>query len=303
MKRKIIKQAGQAYTVTLPIDWVRAFALDKKQEIDVEQKGNQLILSAKQSAKGETVTIDVANLSKRSIYQTIHALYARGVDEIRVTSHKNVAPLLRDAVLQMISFAVFEEKNACVLKEMGTSSSEQGQLDDLYKQVWQLVLQYYRTVIDDVCGPLVATKEDIFSRDHEINKFCLHLQRLISKQTYTNQQQGQIYAQYAFLLEILSDDINRIWRFSVEQKRTVKPLRKLFEESLASLQDAFHISYNLDHDRIDHLRKRRDTVRTLALSFTQTHQIRIAHYALNIAERSCDLMHLAIMWRFKSETK
>ena len=41
MKRKIIKQAGQAYTVTLPINWVRSFALDTKTEIDIEQKGNQ----------------------------------------------------------------------------------------------------------------------------------------------------------------------------------------------------------------------------------------------------------------------
>jgi len=128
----------------------------------------------------------------------------------------------------------------------------------------------------------------------------MHLQRLISKQIYTNQQQGQLFAQYAFLLEAISDDINRIWRYSITQKKNIKQLQKLLEESKESLEEAFHISYNLNHDRIDHLRKRRDALRETALTFTTPHQIRIAHYALNIAERSSDMMHLALMWRLKS---
>jgi len=299
MRRKVIKQAGQAYTVTLPIQWVRDFGIDAKKEVDITVRGNQLIFTSEQSTLGEVLTLDATNLSKRSLYQTIFALYARGVDEIRIKSSKQIFSIVRDCVPQLISFAVFEEKEYCVLKEIGMSSADQ--LENMYKQVWQLIMQYYESVIADVCGPLSVGVEEINKRDQEINKFCLYLQRLISKQAYSNPQQGQIFSQYAFLLEMMSDDINRIWRFSAEQKKHAKPLAKLLTLSLTCLQDAFHISYNLNHNRIDILRRRRDDIRELALSFTQPHYMRVAHYALNVAERSSDMMHLALMWRVRNK--
>lgn len=299
MRRKVIKQAGQAYTITLPIQWVRDFGVDKKQEVDVEQSANQLIISAQMSAKGQSATIDATNYTKRILYQTIYALYAKGVDEIRVKCEQHVTPTLRESVHHMISFAVFEEKDAYVLKELGKSTTEQ--VDDLYKQVWQLIMHYYQSAITDCCKDQSATIEELDSRDREINKFCLHLQRLVSKQAHNNQQQGQILAQYAFMLEIMSDDVNRIWRFSVQSKKNAKPIEKILELSLHCMQEAFHISYNPIAQRIEALRKSRDELRALTLKINKAPFTQLSHYALNIAERSADLSQLAIMRKFKSE--
>jgi phosphate uptake regulator len=35
MKRKIIKQASQAYTITLPIEWIRKNNISEKSEVDL----------------------------------------------------------------------------------------------------------------------------------------------------------------------------------------------------------------------------------------------------------------------------
>ena len=44
MKRKVIKQASQAYTITLPIDWVRQNQISNKSEVDVTVSERSLII-------------------------------------------------------------------------------------------------------------------------------------------------------------------------------------------------------------------------------------------------------------------
>ena len=43
MKRRIIRQANQAYTITLPIEWIRKNNLDKASEVNLEIKEKSLL--------------------------------------------------------------------------------------------------------------------------------------------------------------------------------------------------------------------------------------------------------------------
>src|SRR3990167_7040559 len=98
MRRKIIKQAGQAYTITLPIDWVRKHKLDAGSEIDLAVLEKSLVISTTSAVLGEKVTLDVKNWQGRIIRNYIIALYAKGVDEITINSDKDISSEITKAL-------------------------------------------------------------------------------------------------------------------------------------------------------------------------------------------------------------
>ena len=49
MKRKVIKQANQAYTITLPIEWVRKNKISKNSEVDIQIREKTLMVNTGES--------------------------------------------------------------------------------------------------------------------------------------------------------------------------------------------------------------------------------------------------------------
>ena len=45
MRRKIIKQGNNSYTLTLPIKWIRQLNLDKESELEIEESQHKLTLT------------------------------------------------------------------------------------------------------------------------------------------------------------------------------------------------------------------------------------------------------------------
>ena len=66
MKRRIIKQGHNAYTVTLPINWIKRLNIKPKDEIDLNDNGNQVIISAKNNSEKNSVTFDISDIIARS---------------------------------------------------------------------------------------------------------------------------------------------------------------------------------------------------------------------------------------------
>ena len=91
MKRKVIKQANQAYTITLPISWARENNLDKNSEVDLTAEGNALLIQTDSKVKGEVVKLEINKINQREIRMQLAALYARGADEIRIISKNDIS--------------------------------------------------------------------------------------------------------------------------------------------------------------------------------------------------------------------
>ena len=59
MKRKIIQLAGKTHVVSLPSKYVKKYGLKKGDEVDVEERGAQIVLSHGRETAIEKVTIDL----------------------------------------------------------------------------------------------------------------------------------------------------------------------------------------------------------------------------------------------------
>lgn len=297
MRRKVIKQAGQAYTITLPIEWVREHGIDKKSEVDVDTVEKSLIITSPTRVRGESIHVDVEGFTEKNLYLHLASLYARGVDEITLSSSKNISSEIMRSLANFIGFALVDQKKGeYVLRDMNGGAIPQ--IDDIFKRVFQMILLFYDAAIVDIFGKQKEDLESLKARDVEVNKFCLYLQRAINKRSYSSAINGRVLFTYSYMLEKISDEIERFWRTNIKYKVTkTKTLHELMQVSRETLARAFDFYYQKSPQMVDEIYKLRDKTREVSMNLLKLDlaTARVVRHCVKISEDAADLSHLALM--------
>lgn len=293
MKRKLVKQAGQAMTLTLPIDWIRSNGLKAGDEIELVENEKDLILKSNHKIIGKKIKMNFETFTKRERFIHIHAAYAKGVDELEIIAENNYYPNLN----QTIGFAVTKQKeNSFTIKDLGGNSEQD--LDEIFKRVFQMVLAYYETASNSILNDEKVDFDTINAKDQEINKFILYLERNIIRLSSPNPETGKIMFAYAFALEIISDDIIRFWRNNLKQNtKKTKEFKKAIELVSKSLEKTFAVYYYCREQDIKELITLKEALRKIIneASFKSQNEALSYTYLLKIAETNTDLTHLSLM--------
>jgi len=125
MKRKVVKHGPSSLTVSLPIKWVKKNNIKGGDEIDVQEKDKELILSGKGRREEKEISIDI--YSKNLIKRILIMPYTRGYDIIRVNfdSHKALEFIQQNIDL-LFGFEIIDQKpNYCRLKNMTEPKTEE----------------------------------------------------------------------------------------------------------------------------------------------------------------------------------
>ena len=83
MKRNVILMGGKTYVLSLPHSWVKKYGIKKGEELDVEERGNQVIVSTERSSDGGEIEVDFSALNEM-IGRAVGGLYKAGYDKVRV---------------------------------------------------------------------------------------------------------------------------------------------------------------------------------------------------------------------------
>lgn len=293
MKRKIIRQANQAYTLTLPIDWVRSNKIDKDSEVDVSVEGRSLVVFNEGNVGGRKAKLDVSGFGMRNIYRHINALYAAGVDEIELTSDEEISSEVIKSLNSLIGYVlVSQEEGKYVIKDI--AGGGHGDLDEIFKRAFQAVNLFYDSAYKDIFGSGCETNKSLRMRDLEVNKLCLYLQRAINKMSYKDPIRGRALFSYSIELEKIGDDILRLWRANIGSgAKKSGALKDLIQLSKMCLEKSFDLYYRLDSKEVEELYDIRGKVRKQAeLVRGSTPFVR---QAIRIAESAVDLSHLTLM--------
>ena len=297
MKRKLVRQASQAVTITLPIEWVRTNNLKPGDEIDVQQHEKDLILASGKKTVGGSIKVKTTASPRKMRFIYINAAYAKGIDEIELELNKEAYPELD----QEIGYAVVSQKDKkYTIRDVSGVSSED--LDEIFKRVFQMIIKFYDSAIEDIFGESKETYDTVSKMDHEINKFSLFLQRSIMKQSYPDPGLGKILFAYSFALEKIGDEILRLWRTNIQNKvkkdDKVKELVLLSKEGLAK---AFAIYYQTSDEKIKESIKVREEIRRKSIQLLNINPdtAKFIMQAVKIAEDSYDLLHLSLMKKLK----
>jgi len=303
MIRKVIKQANQAYTITLPVEWVRQNNIDKNKEVDVQTQDKSLIVSNVGGVSLKKAVLPFGH-SEKSDYdertelaRKIHAMYAKGIDEIEIHSAENISSKLVDVMTELIGYAlVSQDKEVYIIKDIGGGSYSD--LDEIFKRVFQMVIIFYESAIEDMFGKEEETKESLDNRDREINKFCLFLERAINKMSYSDPVNGRGMFTYSFSLEKIGDEIHRLWRANIlgRLNKTDK-LKKILLLSKEGLGLSFDFYYSNNFNVANKIYKLKEQVRKESESLSKQEFFEFGRHAVKIIEDVADLSHLNLLMK------
>ncbi|HLC53673.1 MAG TPA: hypothetical protein VJK03_03955 [Candidatus Nanoarchaeia archaeon] len=297
MKRKVIRQGNQAYTLTLPIEWVRRNRISEASELDVSDAGKSLLINSSGIPDGGSVTLHADGWNERNINAHLAALYAKGADEVIFISKRDISSELIKNGGAMIGFALVEQDHErYVIRDV--SGGNYPHLDEIFKRVFQIILLFYEAAAQDIFGKQQEKLETLKARDVEVNKFCLYLQRAINKMSYADAINGRILFTYSYALEKISDEVERAWRTNIKHNvLKTKALRELVELSKEVLEQAFDFYYRPMTSGLEAIYALRNTVREKSLLIPRLNSAttRFIRHIVKIAEDAADTSHLALM--------
>ncbi len=113
MKRRIIKQGNNSYTLTLPIKWIRANNLTGNEEISVDEEENTLKIATEKKQDKKTITLDLLENNSRSIRFMIQQVYRQGYDQIIIKyfSEEIYQTLIEVVDNYFVGLEIVEKKN------------------------------------------------------------------------------------------------------------------------------------------------------------------------------------------------
>jgi phosphate uptake regulator len=299
MKRKIIKQAGQAYTVTLPIDWVRSNNLKSGDEIDMIAQEKILTITTDKKTKGGTIKLDLSPYTrKRTFHIMLNSCYAKGIDEVTIITNTKYPDLMAN-----IGYAVVNQKgNQYIIKDISGTST--GNTEDILKRVFQMVIGFFDAAEQDIFGEQKETEDTVRKMDLEINKFCLFLQRVIAKHEADSTINTKVLFCYAFALEKMGDEVLRMWRTAIRHPiKKTKQLKELVVISRQGLEKAFLLQYQSTPENIEKMIELKELARKKSeqLLKTDAGTATFIMHTVNIIEDASDLTHLALIQKLKEE--
>src|SRR3990167_7250893 len=126
MRRKIIQQKS-AYTLTLPVKWVRDHHLKGKDEVEVKEEAGSLIIHSEKKPAAETVSLILEKRTPEYYRIMVENHYLKGFDLLQVKyKDPRAFPIIQNVVSNLIGFEIVEQKEGfCTIAATTQPSTEQ----------------------------------------------------------------------------------------------------------------------------------------------------------------------------------
>lgn len=274
MKRRIIKQGHNAYTITLPTSWVKNLNLKPKEEIDVIENGNQLIINAKKNSNRNSVSFDLKDLPIPILWKYISTIYREGYDEIIIgfkdpykkyenayryssaysedsripSEQKNVFSTLQDITNRFIGIEIIDFKDdQCVIREMEEPSDRQ--FDNAVKRIFFTIDQFFQDLINSFEKNDFRVLEETHMADTNLDRFHDFCCRVLNKTGSRSPHKSQLTFTTLYILEMLADEFKNISGYILSKERVVNKRELLKFCKTIYKQFALYnkLFYNFDH--------------------------------------------------------
>jgi len=180
MRRKIIKQKS-AYTVTLPVDWVRAHNLGSKDEIDVDEEADALVIRTQKKPKSEEISLKLEKSTVDYYRIMIENHYLKGLDILNVEfEDKKAFNHIQDIVSNLIGFEIIEQReSSCKIAATAQSSPEQ--FKTLLNRCFNIIAYTQDKIKEDIEKNSFKDMAEIEKQSKDARRFLLFCTRTVHK--------------------------------------------------------------------------------------------------------------------------
>ena len=271
MKRKVIKQGHNTLTVTLPRKWCDKFNIKGGDEVDIDDSGTNLVMSAGLiEKKSNRLEINVTGFDRSAILFTIRSAYRQGYDELFIKFDEQLTHRFKDEkkyktisfihyeVERLIGYEVVDQKtNSCMIKDVSQSSEKE--FNSMLNRVFLVTIDTFNDFLKGIKEKdfdLISTIEE---KHDVITKFVSYCMRLLSKNIpkYPHSKNLEMYHTLASL-DSIADVMKYTSRDVMEQKivLTKKPI-SLLEEVSRIISLYYSLFFKYDYQKVIDFNKER----------------------------------------------
>ena len=248
MKRKVIQLAHKTLVVSLPSKWAKSYGIRKGAELDVEDRGQQIIFSTTGHSDFERKSVDATSISPEALKRwVLSGLHKTGYNEIEIFYKK---PAILDVVQEtirelLIGFAIVEQgKNRCVIRVL--AEEQEREFDSILRRAFLVTKSMGEGIHAHLSeGKLASLRELLVleKTNDQLTNFC---ERILNKKGYKDDRKRSFVYVVVWNLEKVCDEYANICNILVENPKT--KIRKQLLDALKEANEYFSSYYNLFYD-------------------------------------------------------
>ena len=244
MKRKIVKQGAATMTISLPAKWCKSSSLKGGDEIELDEKNNNLIISTTKLNTLKQTKLDLTNLDERVVRWSLSSLHKSGFSEIEliykdISILKVVRELIKDL---LIGIAIIEQTDKrFVLKSITKDNSEE--FDNILRRAFLVTLSMGDNSLQAIKNKEPTQLKELVTLEKTNNQLTNYCERLLNMKGYKNAKTNFIYV-IIWNLEKVCDDYKLICDHILKNPTNLSDKTlKLYEKCNNILRTYYEIFY------------------------------------------------------------
>ena len=210
MKRNIIQLAGKTSVISLPSAWVKKYNLKKSDELDIEERGNELLIKTENKNKIKEITVNIQSFNERTLRYTISALHKIGYDEIRLIGIKPAfKSVINDLVANLLLGFVISENTEKRIVLRNIASEDRNEFNSSLRRAFLVTLDLADTSLELIKNNQYEKLNELITlekNNNQLSSFCL---RLINKGFYKEPEKQLFITTIIWNLEKITDEYKK----------------------------------------------------------------------------------------------
>jgi phosphate uptake regulator len=303
MKRSIIQLGGKTYVVSLPISWIKKLELKKKDELDVIERGDELIISSQKYKFRKKIKVKINKKNKKLIRNLFLILGSLGYDEVIVNfDDSSLIPFIHEIAHEYSGFALIEQtKDKCFFRIVSKEIKED--FNYILDKCFKVTISLAKSFSDLVKEKKFKELSNLISLEKTNNQLTTLCQRILIKTGYKDQDKTCFVYVLLWNLEIIADFYRRGCLFLSNLPKNKANLKKetikLIEMSTLLLEELYCLSKKTTINQfIDIFDKKEKIGENTDFVFEKGNfeDIVISHYIMDIVTfiQDCAVAYLGI---------
>jgi len=240
MRRKLIKQGNNSYTLTLPIKWIREYEIKDNAELEINREDNSLLISLPINYKkpASSIHLDLEDYNERTIRNILNQNYRKGYNQIILSYNteeqlKHIRKITRSTLLGFE--IVKEEMNKCYVESIAEPSNERFSV--ILRKIFHTIQHESSEIIKDIQNNNIKNIGKYQESKDLVDTYTNFCRRLIIKERIPELKSSYQFFLVVSHLSLIYHSFYYMYKFASSQKNL--RLTKKTSEILSKLPNLF----------------------------------------------------------------
>lgn len=254
MKRKVIQLAGKTQVVSLPSKWVQKYNVRKGDEIELEERGRDILLKTQSEPESRRIEFDTRGKNSKILAWTMSALYKTGYDEIEFIydSPQTIAQIQQALKDYFVGFVIINQtKGRCTIKSISKDSEEE--FEATLRRAFLVTITLGENLSEALRSADMESIKSLLSLEKTNNQLTAFCERLLNRVGHKNAPKTIFYYVLAWNLEKVCDDYKYICGHiidNLDRPSQAKEIIHYLDEANRFLKDFYELFYKFEPDRL-----------------------------------------------------